>query len=271
MRFRALIVAFLAICLGVLTVNTDALAVAPSNLTYEEVKGTGIANTCPQLDDSATGSIAVTSDNLLVDLCIEPTKFYVKEEPKNRRNEPEFVEAKLMTRETTTLEAIQGPLTLTNGGITFTEKDGIDFQAATVKTRKGELVAMLFTVKQLVANASGNTIDSSTVFNGNYTVPSYRTSAFLDPKGRGISAGYDTAVALPGSSDAEQLERANKKRFEVSEGEITLSVDKVDAETGEIAGTFVSEQFSDSDLGAEDPEEVKIEGIFYARVEADLG
>ena len=271
MRFRALIVAFLAIWLGILSVNSEALAVSPPNMTYEEVKGTGIANTCPQLDDSAVGSIAVASDSLLVDLCLEPTAYYVKEEPKSRRKAAEFVKAKVMTRETTTLEAIQGPLSTANGGITFREQDGIDFQATTVKTREGELVAMLFTVKQLVAKADGSSIDTSTVFDGEYTVPSYRTSAFLDPKGRGIGAGYDNAVALPASADSDDLNRANKKRFSLSKGEISLAVNKVNVETGEIAGTFVSEQFSDSDLGAEDPEEVKVEGIFYARVEDDLG
>ena len=271
MRLRALIVALLAICWGVLTVSPEALAVAPPNLTYDQVKGTGIANTCPTLGDSDKGSIAIESGNKLVDLCLEPTTFYVKEEPKNRRKEAEYTKANVMTRETTTLEQVSGPLTLTDGGITFRETDGIDFQPITVKTREGNLVAMLFTVKKLVADASGSSINGATTFEGSYTVPSYRTAAFLDPKGRGISAGYDNAVALPASADDEELQRANKKRFSLSEGEIAFYVDRVDAQTGEVAGTFVSEQFSDSDLGAEDPEEVKIEGIFYARVEEDLG
>lgn len=41
--------------------------------------------------------------------------------------------------------------------------------------------------------ASGNP-DS---FSGEFLVPSYRGSSFLDPKGRGGSTVYDNAVALP--------------------------------------------------------------------------
>jgi photosystem II oxygen-evolving enhancer protein 1 len=44
-------------------------------------------------------------------------------------------------------------------------------------------------------------------------------------------------------------------------------VAKVDNTSGEIAGTFESEQPSDTDLGAGEPKEVKIRGLFYARVE----
>merc|ERR1711918_233298 len=32
---------------------------------------------------------------------------------------------------------------------------------------------------------------------GDFTVPSYRTGGFLDPKNRGMYTGYDQAVALP--------------------------------------------------------------------------
>lgn len=45
-----------------------------------------------------------------------------------------------------------------------------------------------------------------------------------------------------------------------------MDVASVDSETGEFGGTFESEQFSDSDLGAIDPLEVKVRGIFYGRV-----
>lgn len=61
----------------------------------------------------------------------------------------------------------------------------------TVQLPGGERVAFLFTIKQLAANG---TLDS---FSGDFTVPSYRGSSFLDPKGRGGSTGYDNAVALP--------------------------------------------------------------------------
>ena len=62
------------------------------------------------------------------------------------------------------------------------------------------------------------------------------------------------------------------KQAEVGEGNISLQIAKVDSNTGEIAGTFVSEQPSDTDLGAAEAKEVKIRGLFYvARVEPSRG
>ncbi len=110
-------------------------------------------------------------------------------------------------------------------------------------------------------------INTSTDFEGIFKVPSYRGAAFLDPKGRGVTSGYDNAVALPAQSDVEELSRANVKQTPVLTGKISLQVAKVDNSTGEIAGTFESEQPSDTDLGAKEPEEVKVRGLFYARVE----
>ena len=46
-----------------------------------------------------------------------------------------------------------------------------------------------------------------------------------------------------------------------------MQVAKVDNISGEIAGTFESEQPSDTDLGAGEPKEVKIRGLFYAHIE----
>jgi photosystem II oxygen-evolving enhancer protein 1 len=60
--------------------------------------------------------------------------------------------------------------------------------------------------KDLVARSQPglNAVTTSTDFEGDYKVPSYRTSNFLDPKGRGLATGYDTAVALPASGDSEE-------------------------------------------------------------------
>ena len=80
-------------------------------------------------------------------------------------------------------------------------------------------------------------------------------------------SGYDTAVALPSQGDREQLTRANIKQADILKGHISLRVAKVDNETGEIAGTFESEQPSDTDLGSREAEEILIRGLFYARVE----
>jgi len=125
----------------------------------------------------------------------------------------------------------------------------------------GERVPFLFTVKEL--NASG----SLEGFSGDFTVPSYRGSTFLDPKGRGGSTGYDTAVALPAAGDSEELAKENIKSTAALKGSAVFSVAKVDPETNEVAGVFESIQPSDTDLGAKVPKDVKITGLWYAQLE----
>ncbi|MFO5439260.1 MAG: photosystem II manganese-stabilizing polypeptide [Dolichospermum sp.] len=273
MRYRALIVAFFALCLGLITACSDAPSTSVSDvLTYEQIRGTGLANKCPQLAETSRGSIAVDPNVTysIKELCLEPTNFFVKEEPANKRQEAEFVPGKVMTRYTSTIDQVQGKLTINpDNSLTFTEKDGLDFQAITVKLPGGELVPFLFTIKNLVAQTQPNltSINTSTDFEGTFKVPSYRGAAFLDPKGRGVVSGYDNAVALPAQADDEELTRTNVKRAEILKGKISLQVAKVDNTSGEIAGTFESEQPSDTDLGAGEPKEVKIRGLFYGRIE----
>jgi photosystem II oxygen-evolving enhancer protein 1 len=277
MRYRALIVAFLALCLGLITACSEAPSSSGKDLlTYEQIRGTGLANKCPQLTETSRGSIAL-DDSLsysITELCLEPTNYFVKEEPANKRQEAEFVAGKLLTRYTSTIDQVQGDLKINpDKSLTFLEKDGLDFQATTVKLPGGESVPFLFTIKNLVAQTQPNltSINTSTDFEGTFKVPSYRGAAFLDPKGRGIVSGYDNAVALPAQADDEDLMRANVKRVETLDGKISLQVAKVDSATGEIAGTFESEQPSDTDLGAGEPKEVKIRGLFYGRVETNRG
>ena len=102
MRYRALIVSFLALCFGLLTACSDGPANATTALTYEEVRGTGIANTCPQLETTRRGSIPLErgQDYVLTELCMEPTNFFVKAESTNKRKEAEFIAGKPMTRMT---------------------------------------------------------------------------------------------------------------------------------------------------------------------------
>ncbi|HEY9655259.1 MAG TPA: photosystem II manganese-stabilizing polypeptide, partial [Crinalium sp.] len=97
--------------------------------------------------------------------------------------------------------------------------------------------------------------------------PSYRTANFLDPKGRGLTAGYGNAVGLPAQGDAEELAKENTKQFQLDKGRISLQVAKIDNVTGEIAGTFESEQPSETDMGSKKASDVRISGLFYARVE----
>lgn len=275
MRYRAFIVAFLALCLGVLTACSDGPATAADvPLSYDQIRGTGLANNCPQLSETTRGSIPIDSSKsyVLTDLCLQPTTFFVKEESTNKRKEAEFVPGKLLTRLTSSLDQVRGDLKIDEkGSLTFIEKEGIDFQPITVQLPGGERVPFMFTIKNLVATSQAGveSINTSTDFEGKFKVPSYRGSVFLDPKGRGVAAGYDNAIALPSQADKEDLTRANVKRVETLPGEISLQIAKVDSDTGEVAGTFESNQPSDTDLGAAEPKEVKIRGIFYARVEPE--
>ncbi len=273
MRYRALIVALLALCLGVITACSEGPTSGSKDLlTYDEIRGTGLANKCPQLAETSRGSIPIDASQSysIKDLCLEPTTFFVKEEPTNKRQKPEFIAGKLLTRYTSSIEQVQGKLKVNgDGSLTFVETDGLDFQAITVQMPGGERVPFLFTIKDLVAQSQAGltSLNTSTDFEGEFKVPSYRGAAFLDPKGRGVVSGYDNAVALPAQSDKEQLSRANVKQAESLKGRISLQIAKVDNSTGEIAGTFQSDQPSDTDLGNAEPKEVKIRGLFYARVQ----
>ena len=167
-------------------------------LTYLQVKGTGLANTCSVVDTGGSGSAIKAGDYNLEKFCMEPTSFTVKEESSFKAGESEFVKTKLMTRLTYTLDGMTGSFKVgSDGSVAIQEKDGLDYAAVTVQLPGGERVPFLFTMKEFTGK--GNTSQ----FGGDFVVPSYRGSSFLDPKGRGGSTGYDNAVALPAKSDAE--------------------------------------------------------------------
>lgn len=72
---------------------------------------------------------------------------------------------------------MSGTFKVDSGGkVEFQEEDGIDYAPVTVQLPGGERVPFLFTVKELSAKG---TLDG---FGGDFTVPSYRGSSFLDPK-----------------------------------------------------------------------------------------
>jgi len=231
-------------------------------LTYLQVKGSGLANTCPVIENGSTNLKDLPAGDYSFDkFCLEPTSFKVKEESQVKGGAPEFVDTKLVTRLTYTLDDMSGKMKVGGDGkVTFIEEDGIDYAPTTVQLPGGERVAFLFTVKQL--NTSG-TLEN---FGGEFNVPSYRGSSFLDPKGRGGSTGYDTAVALPARGDDEELAKENTKNTAALKGSIVLSTAKVDPTSGEIAGIFQSIQPSDTDLGAKAPKDVKVTGLWYARL-----
>nr|P12853.1 RecName: Full=Oxygen-evolving enhancer protein 1, chloroplastic; Short=OEE1; Flags: Precursor [Chlamydomonas reinhardtii]6KAC_O Chain O, Oxygen-evolving enhancer protein 1, chloroplastic [Chlamydomonas reinhardtii]6KAC_o Chain o, Oxygen-evolving enhancer protein 1, chloroplastic [Chlamydomonas reinhardtii]6KAD_O Chain O, Oxygen-evolving enhancer protein 1, chloroplastic [Chlamydomonas reinhardtii]6KAD_o Chain o, Oxygen-evolving enhancer protein 1, chloroplastic [Chlamydomonas reinhardtii]CA len=231
-------------------------------LTYLQVKGSGIANTCPVLESGTTNLKELKAGSYkLENFCIEPTSFTVKEESQFKGGETEFVKTKLMTRLTYTLDAMSGSFKVgSDGSAELKEDDGIDYAATTVQLPGGERVAFLFTIKQFDGKG---TLDG---IKGDFLVPSYRGSSFLDPKGRGGSTGYDNAVALPARADAEELLKENVKITKALKGSAVFSVAKVDPVTGEIAGVFESIQPSDTDLGAKPPKDIKVTGLWYAQL-----
>jgi photosystem II oxygen-evolving enhancer protein 1 len=273
MRYRALISTFLAFCLSVLiTACSSEAPTTGEGLTYEEIRNTGLANLCPQIEVTARGSLPLETGKTyrLTNLCLEPTTYFVKtEESGSKRKAAEFIPGKVMTRRTSSLDAIEGSLKVNgDGSLTFKEEDGIDFQAITVQLPGGEQFPFLFTIKDLIANTQPglNAINASADFQGDFKVPSYRTSNFLDPKGRGLTTGYESAVAIPSSGDDDELKKENVKRFLTGKGNISLQVTQIDVSSGEIAGNFESLQPSESDMGSKEPSDVKIRGVFYARV-----
>jgi photosystem II oxygen-evolving enhancer protein 1 len=64
----------------------------------------------------------------------------------------------------------------------------------------------------------------------------------------------------------KNLPKKIQKNTAALKGSIVLSTAKVDSATGEIAGVFQSIQPSDTDLGAKPPKDIKITGLWYARL-----
>jgi photosystem II oxygen-evolving enhancer protein 1 len=236
-----------------------------SQLTYSQVRGSGLANRCPTVDSNGT-EVPVSAGNRMKNFCLEPKSFAVEAETVKGK---EFVTTKLTTRQTYTLAFIEGQLS--PNPITFKEEDGMDFSAVTVKLPDGEYVPFLFSVKQLVAKGEGSAFKPGFTWGGEFTVPSYRTGGFLDPKGRGMYLGYDQAVALPalqadGKEGQEELFKETNKVFDIGKGAIEMEVNKVNQELGEIGGVFVSKQPSDTDMGAKAPKTILLKGVFYGKV-----
>jgi photosystem II oxygen-evolving enhancer protein 1 len=260
-----------ALVFGLAQEPAQAITKAQLNeLSYLQVKGTGLANRCPEV--IGEDSIAPKSGQRLVEMCIEPKAWAVEEEVgKAGRTEKKFVNSKVMTRQTYTLDGIEGDLSVGGGSITFSEKEGIDYAPITVQLPGGERVPFLYSVKDLVAKGSGSEFKPGFQMGGDFTTPSYRTGLFLDPKGRGGTTGYDMAVGLPGLQSGEEgddaLFKENNKTFDVTTGRIEMEVNKVNAEESEIGGVFVATQLSDTDMGSKIPKKVLTKGIFYARVE----
>jgi len=245
-----------------------------NSLTYQQIKGTGLANTCPKVEagDAAQKiSLAGGKKYRIDDFCLEPTQFQVLEEKLTKDGlVTEPVNTKVTTRQTYVLTGIEGDLVSDGGKLAFIEQDGIDYAATTVQLPGGERVPFLFTVKNLVAKSDQATssIGAGLKFSGGFKVPSYRTGLFLDPKGRGTVTGYDQAVALPAmqAGGDEAMFKENNKKFEVLDGSIELKVTSVNSDLSEMGGVFVHKQPSDTDLGSKVPKELLLKGTWFATV-----
>ena len=242
-----------------------------ASLTYEQIKGTGLANTCPNVESGEKKTISTSGKKTIDEFCLEPTSFQVLEDKLTKNGVvTEAVNTKVTTRQTYVLTGINGDLKTVDGKLAFVEKDGIDYAPTTVQLPGGERVPFLFTVKNLIAKADGNpsSIEPGLKLAGSFNVPSYRTGLFLDPKGRGTTTGYDQAIALPAlqAGGDEGLFNENNKKFDVLQGNIELKVTDVNAELGEIGGVFVQKQPSDTDLGSKAPKELLLKGNWFATV-----
>merc|ERR1711953_178134 len=155
-----------------------------ASLTYDQIKGTGLANTCPKVEAANGGSIKVGDKNLKVDeFCLEPTSFQVLEDKFDKKTKApvkEAINTKVTTRQTYVLTGMEGPLVKEDGKVVFKEKDGIDYAPSTVQMPGGERVPFLFTVKNLEAKSTSpaSEIKADMTLSGNFNVPSYRTGLF---------------------------------------------------------------------------------------------
>ncbi len=268
MRFRPLLALVLALCLTLVSAcSGGAKAVDRANLTYEDIHNTGLANDCPTLPDSARGTISLdpSATYQLKEICMHPSEVFVKGEPANKRQEAQFVAGKILTRYTSSLDQVYGDLKVSGDKLTFKELGGIDFQPITVLMPGGEEVPFMFSSKELKASSAGTSFSTSTDLKGEYRAPSYRTSNFLDPKGRGLTTGYSSAVGLVPAGD--EFAGETVKRYVDGSGTMDLSITKVDPSTGEFAGVFTAIQPSDTDMGTKAVVDVKITGELYGRLE----
>jgi len=204
MKFIKLI---LAVCISLVMAVSPfadrAIAAVDRSLTYDQIRGTGLANQCPDVVSSrGRGIIPIESGQTaqITEMCLQPTSFFVKEESNNKRKKPEFVASKLMTRATSSIDYVKALVTsLPDGSLKLQEQEGLDYQPITVQMPGGERVAILFSIKgySAVSQSGLGGITTSTDFEGETDIPTYRGANFIDPKGRGLAIGYDAAEALP--------------------------------------------------------------------------
>eukprot|EP00408_Alexandrium_pacificum_P056723 CAMPEP_0171175638 /NCGR_PEP_ID=MMETSP0790-20130122/11329_1 /TAXON_ID=2925 /ORGANISM="Alexandrium catenella, Strain OF101" /LENGTH=227 /DNA_ID=CAMNT_0011640515 /DNA_START=92 /DNA_END=771 /DNA_ORIENTATION=+ len=136
-----------------------------SQLTYNQVKGSGLANRCPTVESQGS-SVPVKDGSKMMNFCLEPKSWAVEAETDKGT---EFVTTKLLTRQTYTLAFIGGELS--PSPITFKEDDGIHTLPTTVQLPNGEYVPFLFSCKGLVAQGEGSEFKPGFTWGGEFEVP----------------------------------------------------------------------------------------------------
>ncbi|BAC91632.1 photosystem II manganese-stabilizing polypeptide [Gloeobacter violaceus] len=125
-----------------------------------------------------------------------------------------------------------------------------------------ERIAFNFSASGLdaVSATPRNVVDTSTDFTGELVVPSLRGLGYTDSRGRGTDYGYENSQSTYANSGAAYDEATKESRArETGEGRMVLSIESVNSQTGEIAGSFKSKQSSGL---AVLPGEVDVEGRF---------
>merc|ERR1712071_537008 len=143
------------------------------------------------------------------------------------RTEKKFVNSKVMTRQTYTLDGIQG--NIKNGG-------KIQFQM-------------------------GGEFNTPSYRTGLFLDPKGRGGT------TGYDMAVALPGLQSGEEGDDELFKENNKTFDITTGRIEMEVNKVNKEESEIGGVFVATQLGDTDMGSKVPKKILTKGIFYAKVQ----
>jgi photosystem II oxygen-evolving enhancer protein 1 len=211
---------------------------------------------CPKASEGR-GSIALAPGTVLktTNLCLEA-----------RSAKYEGKIAKIIWGTTSPIGPISAELARdASGKISFTYTGGRHGTQATLQ-QGSQRIPFNFTINALEASgAAASQIDTSTNLVGSITVPPLRGLGYTDSRGRGADAGYDQSTAFYAYSPEGAVKGTEESRVrESGEGKITFQVKNINAEKGEISGTFISDQPS----GVEGKGEVQVEGYFIGNFKA---
>lgn len=169
------------------------------------------------------------------DLCLQPEKISYEGRP-----------TKIIWGQTAPLGPVIAELSRDEAGKPKIEVTGGRNTYQLTLQSGSERIAFNFSASGMEAESpiSRDVVDTSTDFKGDLVVPSLRGLGYTDSRGRGSDAGYDQSQGTyAGGSKYDQATEESRNR-KTGSGEIVLSIDSVNSQTGEIAGTFKSKQDS---------------------------